>query len=183
MLGLELGADDYVTKPFSPRELRARLKAVLRRSQGDVPRAYSGSATSRSTSGRAQRPARRRSRRPDDTRIQAARRSSSAAAGTSSRARSSSTHVWGSGAPRHRPRGRHAHRESAQEDRGRPGEPATSGERARHRLPVRWRHVRDTPHELHRNHTPPAIPPDAALRPSVGRDGNGRGTSLRCPQR
>jgi len=33
VLGLELGADDYVTKPFSPRELRARIKARLR--QGD----------------------------------------------------------------------------------------------------------------------------------------------------
>jgi phosphate regulon transcriptional regulator PhoB len=31
ILGLELGADDYVTKPFSPRELMARIKAVLRR--------------------------------------------------------------------------------------------------------------------------------------------------------
>ena len=31
VLGLEFGADDYVTKPFSPRELRARIKAVLRR--------------------------------------------------------------------------------------------------------------------------------------------------------
>jgi DNA-binding response OmpR family regulator len=31
VMGLELGADDYVTKPFSPRELRARIKAVLRR--------------------------------------------------------------------------------------------------------------------------------------------------------
>lgn len=32
VLGLELGADDYVTKPFSPRELTARIRAVLRRS-------------------------------------------------------------------------------------------------------------------------------------------------------
>lgn len=31
LMGLELGADDYVTKPFSPRELTARIKAVLRR--------------------------------------------------------------------------------------------------------------------------------------------------------
>jgi two-component system alkaline phosphatase synthesis response regulator PhoP len=33
LLGLELGADDYVTKPFSPRELVARVRAVLRRSE------------------------------------------------------------------------------------------------------------------------------------------------------
>jgi len=38
VLGLEFGADDYVTKPFSPRELVARVRAVLRRTHGeDVP--------------------------------------------------------------------------------------------------------------------------------------------------
>ncbi len=35
LVGLELGADDYVTKPFSPRELVARVRAVLRRSTGE----------------------------------------------------------------------------------------------------------------------------------------------------
>jgi DNA-binding response OmpR family regulator len=36
VLGLELGADDYVTKPFSPRELVARVRAILRRSSRDA---------------------------------------------------------------------------------------------------------------------------------------------------
>jgi DNA-binding response OmpR family regulator len=39
VVGLELGADDYVTKPFSPRELVARVRAVLRRTTGATPAA------------------------------------------------------------------------------------------------------------------------------------------------
>jgi DNA-binding response OmpR family regulator len=37
ILGLEMGADDYVVKPFSPRELVSRVKAVLRRTRGSMP--------------------------------------------------------------------------------------------------------------------------------------------------
>ncbi len=37
VLGLELGADDYVTKPFSPRELTSRVRAVLRRTRQNLP--------------------------------------------------------------------------------------------------------------------------------------------------
>src|SRR5512141_1521588 len=36
LIGLELGADDYIVKPFSPRELVARVRTVLRRTQGAV---------------------------------------------------------------------------------------------------------------------------------------------------
>jgi DNA-binding response OmpR family regulator len=37
VMGLELGADDYLTKPFSPRELLARIRAVLRRAKCGEP--------------------------------------------------------------------------------------------------------------------------------------------------
>ncbi|MDQ6859595.1 MAG: response regulator [Verrucomicrobiota bacterium] len=36
IVGLEFGADDYVTKPFSPREIALRIKAIMRRGKGDV---------------------------------------------------------------------------------------------------------------------------------------------------
>lgn len=38
VVGLELGADDYLPKPFEPRELQARLKAILRRGRGGAPK-------------------------------------------------------------------------------------------------------------------------------------------------
>ena len=47
IVGLELGADDYIPKPFSPREVVLRLKALLRRSEGhaDPERLFAGSMT------------------------------------------------------------------------------------------------------------------------------------------
>ena len=45
VVGLELGADDYVTKPFSARELVARVKAVLRRAQSPAPPAAAAEAS------------------------------------------------------------------------------------------------------------------------------------------
>lgn len=39
VVGLEVGADDYLPKPFSPRELLARIKALLRRAHGELPTA------------------------------------------------------------------------------------------------------------------------------------------------
>ena len=42
IVGLELGADDYLTKPFNPRELVARVKAILRRADGSSPRSAAG---------------------------------------------------------------------------------------------------------------------------------------------
>ncbi len=49
VVGLELGADDYVTKPFSPRELAARAKAVLRRTRRGDRSAFRQAPPSRST--------------------------------------------------------------------------------------------------------------------------------------
>jgi two-component system response regulator BaeR len=47
LLGLEAGADDYLCKPFSPRELMARIKAILRRAGAGQPRAIEVDESSR----------------------------------------------------------------------------------------------------------------------------------------
>ncbi len=44
IIGLELGADDYLTKPFNPRELMARIRAILRRAKGEIERHPIGDA-------------------------------------------------------------------------------------------------------------------------------------------
>ena len=49
VLGLELGADDYITKPFSVREFRSRVKAVLRRAALAPTEERSRSRSSRAT--------------------------------------------------------------------------------------------------------------------------------------
>lgn len=41
IVGLEIGADDYIPKPFNPRELLARIRAVLRRQASELPGAPS----------------------------------------------------------------------------------------------------------------------------------------------
>ena len=42
IVGLEIGADDYIPKPFNPRELLARIRAVLRRQANELPRTVAG---------------------------------------------------------------------------------------------------------------------------------------------
>ena len=46
VIGLEMGADDYMTKPFGLRELMSRIKALLRRAYGDLADATGGAARS-----------------------------------------------------------------------------------------------------------------------------------------
>jgi two-component system OmpR family response regulator len=60
IIGLELGADDYVTKPFNPRELLARIRAVLRRTGESDDKSHEGSARTYRFSGWLLETARRR---------------------------------------------------------------------------------------------------------------------------
>jgi two-component system OmpR family response regulator len=65
IIGLELGADDYVPKPFNPRELLARLRAVLRRAGESTPRGPDAAGRSMRFGGWTLEPARRRLLNPE----------------------------------------------------------------------------------------------------------------------
>jgi two-component system OmpR family response regulator len=65
IIGLELGADDYVPKPFNPRELLARIRAVLRRAGEAAPRTGEASARTLRFGGWTLEPARRRLLNPE----------------------------------------------------------------------------------------------------------------------
>ncbi len=135
VMGLEIGADDYVTKPFGARELRARVKAALRRAAVETPEIYRFGQVEVDF-GRRELRCRRRPARGDDDRIQAAvglHRASRPGA----LARAVAERGLGPRRVRHRPRRRHAHRQLAPEDRARSGRAAIRRQRAGRRVPLR----------------------------------------------
>ncbi|WP_428483705.1 response regulator [Rhodopila sp.] len=69
IIGLELGADDYMPKPFNPRELLARIRAVLRRAGDTVEPRHGVSMRGYKFGGWALEPARRRLLNPDDVEV------------------------------------------------------------------------------------------------------------------
>ena len=69
IIGLELGADDYLPKPFNPRELLARMRAVMRRAGDQAERKTEGSGKVMQFSGWTLEPARRRLLNPDNAEV------------------------------------------------------------------------------------------------------------------
>jgi two-component system OmpR family response regulator len=69
IIGLELGADDYVPKPFNPRELLARIRAVLRRAGDAAERRAEGTSAAIRFGGWVLEPARRRLLNPDGVEV------------------------------------------------------------------------------------------------------------------
>ncbi|GBQ11698.1 response regulator [Swaminathania salitolerans] len=69
IIGLEFGADDYVAKPFNPRELLARIRAVLRRTADSTEKKFASDTRMIRFSGWLLEPARRRLTNPDGTEV------------------------------------------------------------------------------------------------------------------
>ena len=142
VVGLELGADDYITKPFSVREFRSRVKAALRRAA--ITREEAGrrrGAARRSTSCASTRRAAavqraRRGRPPDLRGVRDPRRRWRGARAASGRASSCSTGVWGDSAYRD-PRTVDVHiRHLREKIETRPARARVPLHRARRRLPL-----------------------------------------------
>ena len=149
IVGLEMGADDYVAKPFDPRELRARLKSVMRRVQSRAAparrRAAPGAAEERIAVGRCLldlevAPAVRR-RRDGDRRSPAwSSTCCKVFAEHPNQVLSRDRLLTLDPQPRMgavRPQHRHSHRAPAQEDRDGPGQAAGDPHRARRGVHVR----------------------------------------------
>src|SRR6266508_4546944 len=131
IVGLELGADDYVVKPFSPRELVARIRSVLRRARGD-PAAQQGRVHAGDVRGRG----RRAPGRPDRAGVRAAAVPGPPPApgvhARSAPAAGVGVHLARGHLDRHR-----AHPAPAREGRGQPLRPAADPDGLRGRLPLR----------------------------------------------
>jgi len=134
VLGLELGADDYVTKPYSPKELRARVRAHLRRGAADAAMevARFGDCELDFKRGELRRGGRPVPTTPLELKLLGL---------FVRRPRADAPHAHrrgvGPGHRDHRTRRRQPDREPAEEDRTIGGRAAVPEERARHRVPIR----------------------------------------------
>ncbi len=136
--GLELGADDYVTKPFSPRELTARVKAVLRRATGGVSAQRGTGSPGRRGRGRSRRPrgAPRRATRSRSRRRSSICWSTSSPTPVGPSAATSCSSPSGAGASATPPPSR-CTCAGSREARGRSLRSPAPADGPRHRLPVR----------------------------------------------
>ena len=137
IVGLELGADDYITKPFSPRELVARIRAVLRRADATL----GGGELVRAGEVTLDIPKRRVTVRDGEVEFDRDRVRPAPHAGSPPR-----THLHPRATARQRPRGdlrvvraidRRPHQEHQTENRIRPPASSAGAHRLRRRLPVR----------------------------------------------